>query len=347
MKLYLKNIGVIEEADVKLDGLTLIAGENDTGKSTVLKTLFSIVKADNISKTSKFNEQRSKEILAIRFNLVFDANVSKEGKIKFFNSSNDIIIDIEIKDNNYVKKFYRKPDAKERFFDATFIPSPLIFDFIDFFNSVARMKEKKKFDFGLDFDIKYPYIMWDLYDKLISSNRYTRVKRQNISFIIEDIINGKFVVEKNTNEVHYYKSINNKIKPISMFNTAMGIKSFGIMQLLNENGYLHPKYVLLLDEPEVHLHPEWQLKMAKLIVILVKKGIKIVVTSHSPYMIEALKKYSELENLKNVNFYLAENNKIFQVENSNALTLEKIFQKLSAPFDEFDRIDEKLMDENG
>ena len=45
MRLYLKNIGMLKEADVKLDGLTVIAGENDTGKSTVGKVIFSIVKA--------------------------------------------------------------------------------------------------------------------------------------------------------------------------------------------------------------------------------------------------------------------------------------------------------------
>ncbi|MEA2018479.1 MAG: AAA family ATPase, partial [Campylobacterota bacterium] len=38
MNLKLNNIGIIKEADIKLDGLTVIAGENDSGKSTVSKT---------------------------------------------------------------------------------------------------------------------------------------------------------------------------------------------------------------------------------------------------------------------------------------------------------------------
>jgi len=44
MRLYLKNIGMIKEADIKFDGLTVIAGENDTRKSTIVKSLFSLVK---------------------------------------------------------------------------------------------------------------------------------------------------------------------------------------------------------------------------------------------------------------------------------------------------------------
>ncbi len=347
MRLYLKNIGAIKEADVKLDGLTVIAGENDTGKSTILKTLFSLVKADNISKISQVNDKRAKEILAIRFNYVFDANVSKDGQIKFFNSKNDILIDVEVKDNNYVKKFYRKIDAKERFFDATFIQSPLIFDFIDFFNSVSKMRENKKFDLGLDFNIKYPYTYWDLYYKLTTQNTFLRIKiKKFIDNMISNLINGKFVVEKN-GEISYFKNINNRAEKIKMFNTASGIKSFGVIQLLNQNRFLDKKYVLLIDEPEVHLHPKWQIEYAKLIVKLVKENIKILITSHSPYIIEALKKYTDYYKVKNANFYLAENNKIFKINDSNALTLEKIFEKLSAPFDEFDKLDDEIMGKNG
>lgn len=38
---------MIRHADIRLDGLTIIAGENDTGKSTVGKLIFSLVKAFN------------------------------------------------------------------------------------------------------------------------------------------------------------------------------------------------------------------------------------------------------------------------------------------------------------
>jgi predicted ATPase len=44
MRLDLKNIGIIKEASVKLDGLTVIAGENDTGKSTLGRAYYYEVK---------------------------------------------------------------------------------------------------------------------------------------------------------------------------------------------------------------------------------------------------------------------------------------------------------------
>ena len=42
MKLLIRNVGKLKEADVEINGITVIAGENNTGKSTVSKTLFSL-----------------------------------------------------------------------------------------------------------------------------------------------------------------------------------------------------------------------------------------------------------------------------------------------------------------
>ena len=42
MKLFLKNIGKIAETTVEIKGISVIAGENNTGKSTVGKALFSV-----------------------------------------------------------------------------------------------------------------------------------------------------------------------------------------------------------------------------------------------------------------------------------------------------------------
>ena len=42
MKLFLKNIGKIGTATIDLNGITVIAGENNTGKSTIGKALFAV-----------------------------------------------------------------------------------------------------------------------------------------------------------------------------------------------------------------------------------------------------------------------------------------------------------------
>lgn len=44
MRIELENVGKVERACIELDGVTVIAGENSTGKSTVGKMLFSVFK---------------------------------------------------------------------------------------------------------------------------------------------------------------------------------------------------------------------------------------------------------------------------------------------------------------
>jgi predicted ATPase len=45
MRLQIQNIGKIKYANLKLDGITVIAGNNNTGKSTVGKTVFALFNA--------------------------------------------------------------------------------------------------------------------------------------------------------------------------------------------------------------------------------------------------------------------------------------------------------------
>lgn len=45
MKFTLKNIGIIQNAEIELNGLTVITGYNDSGKSTIGKIVFSIIKS--------------------------------------------------------------------------------------------------------------------------------------------------------------------------------------------------------------------------------------------------------------------------------------------------------------
>ena len=53
--------------------------------------------------------------------------------------------------------------------------------------------------------------------------------------------------------------------------------------------------LLVLDEPETNLHPTWQVQYARAICELVKTGTKILVTTHSPYMVEAISTFAPAE----------------------------------------------------
>jgi predicted ATPase len=343
MNLVINNIGMIQSADVKLDGLTVIAGENDTGKSTVGKMLFSTVKVDNIRIRQKRTEQTDiKSLMATWLNLVFDGNVSNNGTFELSDNGTKIL-DLKVKDKNFVQKFnYHTLHNERPFFDVTMVQSPIVFDMASFFESVMRLKETQRMErgdlFGTDFNISYPVIIWDLYNKISNKNPFPKADTwEEISDSIFSTING--AIKKENGKFLYQKQRRRRVPlSVEITNTAFGIKSFGLLQLLNDNGYLNKKYLLILDEPEVHLHPEWQVKYAELIVELVKNEIYVLVNSHSPYMIQALKFYSDKQQKtkEKTSFYLAEKGEdnYHSVIADKTDNLNAIFQKLAKPMNE-------------
>ena len=79
MRIKLENITKIDKADVVVDGITVIAGENSSGKSTVGRVLYSIFDCGQ----KPTNENIEKRI-ADEFNgAVYNFNAKNDGKIIF------------------------------------------------------------------------------------------------------------------------------------------------------------------------------------------------------------------------------------------------------------------------
>ena len=54
---------------------------------------------------------------------------------------------------------------------------------------------------------------------------------------------------------------------------------------------VEPGNVMIMEEPEAHLHPAGEVVLAKYIVRLVRGGLHVLLTTHSPYLLEKLGKY--------------------------------------------------------
>lgn len=75
MRLKIQNIGKISTADIEINGITIVAGENNTGKSTVGKTLYAMfnsfcrtqkrIFAERVRSVSKYIGQMSAEINSV------------------------------------------------------------------------------------------------------------------------------------------------------------------------------------------------------------------------------------------------------------------------------------------
>ena len=58
--------------------------------------------------------------------------------------------------------------------------------------------------------------------------------------------------------------------------------------LIYARSYLVEGDLLIIDEPEAHLHPEAQQQMAAALAFMVRSGLRVLITTHSHYMVEQL-----------------------------------------------------------
>lgn len=143
------------------------------------------------------------------------------------------------------------------------------------------------------------YHKWDFQNKLKNI-----IDDKTTESSIEHLVDGSLVFEK-TNESFAFVRSGQKIP---MNATATGIKCLASFSLLEKNGFLSPGHTLILDEPEVHLHPAWQVEFANYLVGLYKsKGVRIFISSHSPYFIQALDTLRKTEDIadSDVKFFMS------------------------------------------
>ncbi|MBW4642297.1 MAG: ATP-binding protein [Goleter apudmare HA4340-LM2] len=114
------------------------------------------------------------------------------------------------------------------------------------------------------------------------------------SFIVENhpdvlddfakIIGGEYTVTRN--DELYYVPKGKRVK-LSMDESSSAVRS-----LLDIGFYLRHEAqlgdLLMVDEPELNLHPENQRRVARLFARLVNLGIKVFITTHSDYIIKEL-----------------------------------------------------------
>ncbi len=423
MNLELKNVGKIKYANVELNGITVLAGENNTGKSTVGKMLFCIFHS-----FYKIEEQIQEERIKamervfstfdyanpfIRFLditlLVKKIINSKElfltnrsvliKELEQFYTSNGkkvqqsvpqaeleklaerVFIVLKLEDNEIIKNILRKrlqaefamnvgnlnhieEDGKttvkltvknnhidfeiiknkkviiNNYVSLTkeiiYIDDPFILDDLDarnvftvfttfehrgdLLNKIVNGKVKDPFDFTI-------------IDEIIAEKKLEKILK-----IINDVCNGSLQAEEGKNFIYKEENFNGSL---DMINLSTGMKSFVILKQLLQSGIIDENGMIILDEPEIHLHPEWQLKFAESIVLIQKEfGANILLNTHSPYFLNAIEVYSQKYEIDSkCKYYLAKDSDGNAIISDVTNKTEAIYAKLAQPLQKLENLE--------
>lgn len=410
MRLSIKNIGKIENASIEINGITVVAGENNTGKSTIGRILFSVFNGfykvddkitgercrsiDNLIEliyqnvdsdayyladtrelaeeflinaedyknniqaieekiiksaeeyddefTAKIEDTntaelvlRIKELLNISDEEILRAVLEKSLAAEFNGQINNIFADeegkielqirnkkviISVRDNRVIKL----QNSIRLLTEAIYLDDPFI---LDGDRRIYRKSGAYIVDHKTQLKRKLirPQRDANIVEEIAVNNRLEKVFKK-----ISKVCGGDIV--RNQQAGYGYRRKNSD-KVLDIRNVSAGLKTFVILKQLLQSGAVEYNGTIILDEPEIHLHPEWQLVFAELIVLLHKEfGTHILLNTHSPYFLRAVQVYSAKHEVADkCKYYLAKVSGSYADIEDVSENIDKIYQKLSIP----------------
>ena len=147
---------------------------------------------------------------------------------------------------------------------------------------------------------------------------------------INDILGSEMALFKTDKD---RVSIGKENKGLSLDSLSSGMKTFYLIKSLIDNGTIVQNGTLILDEPEVHLHPDWQVTLAEVIVLLQREmGLHILINTHSPYFLRAIEVFSGKYDTEDVvKYYLSYNEGDNAKMKDVTFNISEIYKVLSDP----------------
>lgn len=406
MELKIRNVGKIDSADIEIKGITIIAGLNGTGKSTVSRSLFAMFHSfSNMSRKINWEKQYAIERLFLLSNYFLETYFINEGD-KNIEEISGVLAGKTDKKNVYdiLVRYFGNHEFVEEVIDEIVkinsatdesLQNEIVSEiFLDEFNGyITNIRSHKDSQIELkirDFEIK---VLFDYNNELLELKGEKELAHEIVyiddPFIIDSHNFSKKDVERSflgrtgdkiTNHrmsllSHYannknltlidkanlkdklrliYKKINDTLgSDISLFETdkddnmsrvtrtkglsldslSSGMKTFYLIKRLIDNGAIVENGTLILDEPEVHLHPDWQVTLAEVIVLLQREmGLHILINTHSPYFLRAIEVFSgKYDTEDTVKYYLSYNDGDNAKMKDVTFNISEIYKVLSDP----------------
>jgi AAA15 family ATPase/GTPase len=309
-KIKIENFMQLQNQQIEFGNVNIIAGVNDTGKTSLLKLIYASIKArEEVVKQKKDNYI---EYLATKILNVFD--IEKLGDL-VTKSQESLKVDLFYKDksnqtfsfSNKAKttiKFASEFDSNDFKYKTIFLPPKEVLTIRKLIRTTIE-----QYDFRGGYDDTYYDLVKALDIPLAKGMLSKNFKEADVELekslqgrILND--GGEFVFKKNK-----YK--------FSISLTAEGVKKIGIINQLLKNKAIDKNSVLIIDELEVALHPTIIQKVAKIIFDLSQAGVQVFIATHSYFVIKSFHLLA-LENSSDICFFNLKNeNDKVEIEVSN------------------------------
>ncbi len=295
-RLYtISNIFLIDEEDIFKEANKAIENNNyDLYRKLLGKYIKDIDNLDNAIEKTILNIQHYKELTLSTKMTLFLSNIIKSIFADYKQISDSFYLqtknlEMSLIDENLEFKFNDLVSINTS--TVVFVETPLILEFKKF---MTREEGKT------------PYHLESLLNILDTDYSFTDEEQdqfiKNFTKRSKEIIQGD--IESSGDSFIFNKMDG---KNYDIINASSGTKSIGLLQYLVTNKALKKGSILFWEEPEVHLHPKWQLRMIELFVELMNAGVKIVFSTHSPYMCDYLNAISQRQGFNDrVSFNLFE-----------------------------------------
>ncbi len=235
-------------------------------------------------------------------------------------------------------------------------------------NRTAILHPLRKSEINIDELInvsRYPQPIADYIDFLNNSFELKKLNSDFKDLAIEiqtEILKGKYRLEKDG--IYFlpykqYSNTNNFNQKISLHLSSSTAKTFFSLVFYLEH-LAKEGETLIIDEPELNLHPDNQRKIARILTMIANRGIKVIVSTHSDYFVreinnlimlkdefkskpEIMQKYGYNEKMfiseKKVSAYLFDDNsiKLMEIDNKEGIianTFDDVINSLNSSSDD-------------
>lgn len=184
------------------------------------------------------------------------------------------------------------------------------------------------------FKRKYTEPMNKVFENLFSLNLEENIEGHYINLVkqLQEILGGeiKLVSLEGIGLIEFYFKMDSVDEPLPMYLASSSVNQLTPLYLYLKYWASEKNNFLMIDEPEVNLHPENQIKLINILIqfIQIQTGNKVLITTHSSMLANAINNYIYLDVLKSqhgVNVKkIIEENKLKYVDSSISISKDKV-----------------------